>query len=281
MSTHPVRDRPAVQVILKTARFRQPDIADRARPRRPKGARTAGARSPTSRHLTIGDMVAPGEPFSPIADPLLQLRFSISNVSPVQALASHATALLAPYLVHLSSYMRQTTLWYTTRMPSLVAKPELPTMVAHHLAATCRHAPPLLIMAGFALTAYSIVNSHLQHRTRALHAPVPDAQPTVYSPHRLSERALSPADVPTATMPSLAHPQPWHTLSSGLLRAFIISSDYGHRHGSCIIETNLLPPEPLTLTTWKLAAARNGRTTAVCAAAGCGGSRNPHEPAGF
>ena len=101
---------PAVSAISKSALFRQPDIADRARPRRPKGARTAGARSPTSRHLTIGDMVARGEPFSPPADPLLQLRFCISNVSPVHTLASHATALLAPYLAHLSSYLRQTTL---------------------------------------------------------------------------------------------------------------------------------------------------------------------------
>ena len=186
-------------------------------------------------------MVAQGEPTPPLADPLLQLRFGISN-TPVHALASHATALLAPCLAHLSSVLRQTTLWYTTRMTSLDVKPELPAMVAHQIAATCRHAPPLLIMAGFALTAYSIMNSHLKHRPRALRAPVPDAQPAAHQLLRIAERTQWKADKTTSTPPSPASPQPWHALHPDQHRPTSTSPDHGHLHTSRIVETTPRPP---------------------------------------
>ena len=90
---------PAVQVISKSARFRQPDVADRARPRRPKGARTAGARSPTSRHMTNGDMVTSESDPSSIAALATSLRFKSNARAPSNMSVLDASSILVPWLI--------------------------------------------------------------------------------------------------------------------------------------------------------------------------------------
>ena len=66
---------PAVQVLSNSAHIRFLALTDRARPGRPKGARTAGARSPSSRHLTKGDMVTSESDPSSIAAYATSLRY--------------------------------------------------------------------------------------------------------------------------------------------------------------------------------------------------------------